>query len=703
MMDPILSDKRFAKLATDKKFRSVGKKHKKVKIDKRFGSLFTNKNFVSKCSVDKRGRPKNLSAKESYEKFYKLDESSSEDENSDDDEKADKVENDSDVDAANSEEIVDNDEEQNEEEEEDDEDDINTDNLIDGKIKSKLLSSEVDYARGEGTLYSDSSSEDGGDSEEEIVNDNQDEESSEYFDKWGELDADAERTEDATERLAVCNMDWDRVGPEDLWILLSSFCPPGGSVCNVMVYLSDFGRERLEEEKTLGPQELRKLQGKDDDSSDDDVELDHIENNKKAAKREEEAMARVRQYQVNRLKYYYAVVQFDSIQTASKVYEECDGMEYELSATRLDLRFIPSDMTFDTPSTSSCSQPPDPDKYEPKQFCTTALQQGKVELTWDEEDQSKMKAMKDAFTKVDDDDEYNKMAHLIGSGSESDDDDDQNSDDEDKGTINKYKSLLAVINDKEAKDEEGNKEMTWNDEDVTEEAQEELTPWEKYLQKKKDKRKKKGKSNDDLVSNDGSDDEIPDGVDLNDPFFAEELGEDYVKTEKSKKKNKKKSKSKEDIDNQEESKDLGLMVMDSDDEKDHFNFKHIVEAESNQGKSKKKKWKKKKKELEIPVDDRFSVDVSDNRFSAMFNRHDFNIDPTNPSFKKTKNMDKILGEKQKRITSGMTGEDKNVVSSGAKKQKLDPELSQALKSVKNKWNKNARKKSKKLKFTVKDS
>merc|ERR1712098_722626 len=237
-----------------------------------------------------------------------------------------------------------------------------------------------------------------------------------------------------------------------------------------------------------------------------------------------DAMERVRQYQVNRLKYYYAVVQFDSIQTASKVYDECDGMEYELSATRLDLRFIPSDMTFDTPATSSCTQPPDPDKYEPKQFCTTALQRGKVELTWDEEDQSKMKAMKDAFSKVDENDGYEK-----------------NSDDEDGGTINKYKSLLAVISDKEAKEEEGNKEMTWNDEDVTEEAQEELTPWEKYLQKKKDKRKKKGKSNDDnddLVSNNGSDDDIPDGVDLNDPFFAEELGEDYVKSGKTKKKNK---------------------------------------------------------------------------------------------------------------------------------------------------------------------
>ena len=75
--DPILGDKRFAKLATDPKFRSVGKKHKKVKIDKRFQSLFTNEKFSSKCAVDKRGRPKNLSAKESFEKFYRLEDSES--------------------------------------------------------------------------------------------------------------------------------------------------------------------------------------------------------------------------------------------------------------------------------------------------------------------------------------------------------------------------------------------------------------------------------------------------------------------------------------------------------------------------------------------------------------------------------------------------------------------------------------------------
>ncbi len=41
-------------------------------------------------------------------------------------------------------------------------------------------------------------------------------------------------------------------------------------------------------------------------------------------------------------------------------------MEYELSATRFDLRFVPEEMEFGE-ATSSATGPPDPEKYKPKE------------------------------------------------------------------------------------------------------------------------------------------------------------------------------------------------------------------------------------------------------------------------------------------------------------------------------------------------
>lgn len=89
-----------------------------------------------------------------------------------------------------------------------------------------------------------------------------------------------------------------------------------------------------------------------------------------------------------------------------------------------------------------------------------------------------------------------------------------------------------------------------------------------------------------------------------------------------------------------------LMEDDGDDAKHkHFNYDRIVEQ---QNLSKKKRKKLQKKGEELLEDDDFQVDVKDPRFQAMFTSHLFNLDPSHPSYKKTKATQSILTEKQRR-------------------------------------------------------
>jgi hypothetical protein len=89
--------------------------------------------------------------------------------------------------------------------------------------------------------------------------------------------------------------------------------------------------------------------------------------------------------------------------------------------------------------------------------------------------------------------------------------------------------------------------------------------------------------------------------------------------------------------------------MDSDDDKHHFDYKEIVAKESKKDKGKKKKRSSKQIENGTASDEQFRIDLKDDRFSAIFDHADFNVDPSHPNFRKTKSMQEVIKEKQRRI------------------------------------------------------
>lgn len=459
----------------------------------------------------------------------------------------------------------------------------------------------------------------------------------------------------------------------------------------------------MAKEELQGPHELTNKTGHESDKEDEVDEEDEAYKEK------------LREYQLNRLKYYYAVIEFDSVRSADIVYKECDGLEFESTANRMDLRFIPEDLEFDDEPKDVCTELPEKSKYEPRLFFTTALQQAKVELTWDETDVSRKeitdKLFSDKRNQITDHDLKKFVACSSSSEGEesaekSEDEASESSDNErkPKDKINLYKSLLQEINQKEEdkKKKQVEMEFSWGvgtnhkeseDEELSK-TKEELTPFEKILEKKKLKkkakkeaRKKKFKGGEEEDDEKGYSSSDFDEIDMNDPYFAEEFANDEFKlpTKLSKKnKNLKKSKKIEsdDEDKVTAQKELELLLDDGSDDKAHFSLKKIQDNETMSSSKRKRKLKKTKKELKSdePVDS-FELNVKDDRFAAVYTRPDFNIDPTDANFKKTKGMDVLIQEKLKRRFDN----DGAANDGSRKKQKIkNASLNMLVKSIKRK-------------------
>ena len=55
---------------------------------------------------------------------------------------------------------------------------------------------------------------------------------------------------------------------------------------------------------------------------------------------EDAQLINLRKYEMEKLKYYYAVVTCDSAETADAIYKACDGMEFLKSGVVIDLRLV---------------------------------------------------------------------------------------------------------------------------------------------------------------------------------------------------------------------------------------------------------------------------------------------------------------------------------------------------------------------------
>ena len=59
---------------------------------------------------------------------------------------------------------------------------------------------------------------------------------------------------DETPRLAIVDLDWDKITAVDILAVLRSFLVKGQSIKAVSVYPSDFGLQKMKEEAAVGPQ-----------------------------------------------------------------------------------------------------------------------------------------------------------------------------------------------------------------------------------------------------------------------------------------------------------------------------------------------------------------------------------------------------------------------------------------------------------------
>jgi hypothetical protein len=406
------------------------------------------------------------------------------------------------------------------------------------------------------------------------------------------------------------NIDWESVSAKDIYILFSSFISGKEKVKKVTIYPSEFGIKEIERLKAHGPNEL--FENSLDEYS--NKEEEEINKNKKKAKNKKNEMvnnlddimqeendedginqSKLRKFELKKLKYYYAIAEFDSKETSNKIYLQCDGMEIEKTQNFLDLRFVPDELKeFPYKPKEIFSQNETIVDYEPDFNQNRALQHSKVKLTWDTNDRKREKMLERAFTKEGfNRDDINEL--LMSSESEQDEElmgfrhnlfNNNNDENGDMNLLKKKKN--KEINIKEGETFEVNFNKGFEGMNATDKIQNssknDKSNYKEYLERKKNIRREK-------------------------------------KIEERKQKEFKKGK------------------RNNDEFDNNKNYNNRNEDDNNENENKFKKSNK--KELSLLVDEslkdkKFKFNPTDDRFKAVGKDSKYAVDPTSKDYKNTK-------------------------------------------------------------------
>ncbi|OWZ81169.1 hypothetical protein C365_00136 [Cryptococcus neoformans Bt85] len=790
-----MSDPRFASVKTDPRFRRPKQKNLKIEIDERFRDVLESEEFGGKskggAKVDKRGRPVTLSHKaDQLKRFYRL----------------------------------------------------KSPEAAEGGEEGF-----VDYARGEGALYSSGSEDESEEDESEVEEEelevggkkrvrlptmsesesesdddhldidlSENEEISAFPPETDEMPSDNEsETEpvDPTKRIAVVNLDWDNMQAADLYAVFNSFltrpatkgemkAPSAlGKLLRVKIYTSEFGKERMAKEEQEGPgggifigskkkrdnkkeriSIARKEESEDEEEDEDEEEGDEEEESevndedfdeddegdteeeeedeesydKPAPKSndrlhkeidgleiisdvESEAgsedidMDQLRQYQLERLRYYYAIATFSSVAAAEYIMNECNGTEFEQTANILDLSYVPEDMAFDEDSVKDEADK-EPKAYKGNDFVTDALRHSKVKLTWDQDDPNRIKMTRRTLTREEiEEQDFQNLVAASGSEAEGSDFDDEEGaggkskkdkkkkmkerkeklrnlllaggDDEDGVTDVWGKAGTAWANELEdiksaaLKDKDNSaskKAKKGEDLEITFRPglsvakgndDENMTSLERYqLRMKEKKQRKKEKMELKAAARERGDEENTDGQD---EFFGSDSSEEE---EEQQPKPKSKPRSLEPTLADED--DLAAVVGTNEPDS-NFSMKDIIKAEKEAGKKRRRRKSKKgeqERDVELGPND-WKIDVKDDRFKALHEEPEFAIDPSNPHFVKTKAMQDLLAERTRRRNNQKQTEPEGRKSATGVKnvEQKEQDLDSLVASVKRKMDQNQHK------------